>query len=409
MILHAVHPNTLTVVVSAGQSRSPEKRELEEAIATQAALLPGVVVVRVPHLYDLPRDSKTCSNLKTIEGDLVVVCWLFDRATHWILDRNGVRGQVGEVLLREADEEDEDDNDELVGSGDDVAAEERVVDGQPRPNRLIYCIDYRASSRAQEFIDEIARISNSRLSHQHNPVAPAATAVDADAQSTDAVGHNNRDPLAELRARFENPTNDTYIGNTTAVESSLSPSSVASASTSLNSGPTATLFGTSSIVEISESPGRRWYPVIDFSRCTNCMECIDFCLFGVYGVDTLETIVVEQADNCRKGCPACSRVCPQNAIMFPQHKTPAIAGAPVDASGMKIDLSKLFGAPESDEDAAIVAARERDEQLILAGRQAVGTPRSELSERLSQSAEAAKDSRADELDALIDQLDSLDL
>ena len=81
-------------------------------------------------------------------------------------------------------------------------------------------------------------------------------------------------------------------------------------------------------VVIAEEPARRWYPVIDFSRCTNCMECIDFCLFGVYGVDRTETILVEQPDNCRKGCPACSRVCPENAIIFPQHKTPAIAGSP---------------------------------------------------------------------------------
>ncbi|MEZ6138789.1 MAG: ferredoxin family protein, partial [Pirellulaceae bacterium] len=196
------------------------------------------------------------------------------------------------------------------------------------------------------------------------------------------------DPLAELQQRFESPTNDTYVGSP-----QLAPS------------PAHTLFGAGGVHTIDEHPGRRWYPVIDFSRCTNCMECIDFCLFGVYGVDTLETIVVEQADNCRKGCPACSRVCPQNAIIFPQHKTPAIAGAPVDASGLKIDLSKLFGAPESDEDAAAVAARERDEQLILAGRQAVGT--SGLTARLAEKASAT--SASDDLDELIDQLDSLDL
>ena len=87
------------------------------------------------------------------------------------------------------------------------------------------------------------------------------------------------------------------------------------------------------VVRINEEPARRWYPVIDFSRCTNCMECIDFCLFGVYGVDSAETILVEQPDNCRKGCPACSRVCPENAIIFPQHKTPAIAGSPEVAGG----------------------------------------------------------------------------
>ena len=100
------------------------------------------------------------------------------------------------------------------------------------------------------------------------------------------------------------------------------------------------------------------------------MECIDFCLFGVYGIDQTDTILVEQADNCRKGCPACSRVCPENAILFPQHKTPAIAGSADVFAALKIDLSKLFGAPEGD--AVDVAVRERDEQLMLAGREVVG-------------------------------------
>ena len=118
------------------------------------------------------------------------------------------------------------------------------------------------------------------------------------------------------------------------------------------------------------TPARRWYPVIDYSRCTNCMECIDFCLFGVYGVDQQETILVEQPDNCRKGCPACSRVCPENAIIFPQHKTPAIAGDPSIGGEMKIDLSQLFGKP-SDLD---IAARERDEHLRLAGREPAWEP-----------------------------------
>ena len=157
-------------------------------------------------------------------------------------------------------------------------------------------------------------------------------------------------------------------------------------------------------MRIAEQPTRRWYPVIDYSRCTNCMECIDFCLFGVYGVDSMETILVEQADNCRKGCPACSRVCPENAIIFPQHKAPAIAGSDdVEAGGLKIDLSKLFGgdAGESPEEAA---ARERDEQLVLAGRAPVQAA-SETPKR-----QPARDDRPkDELDSLIDQLDELDI
>lgn len=159
------------------------------------------------------------------------------------------------------------------------------------------------------------------------------------------------------------------------------------------------------LFKIDEPTGRRWYPVIDFSRCTNCMECIDFCLFGVYGVDDVETILVEQPDNCRKGCPACSRVCPANAIIFPQHKAPAIAGSAIsDAGGLKIDLSLLFGAPDKDEDPLAAAARERDEQLILAGRAAVG---SEVGMPKRQ-ANAEKKPK-DQLDDLLDELDALDL
>ena len=48
----------LTAVLSAGQSRNPEKRELEQGIADCLANLPGVKVVCVPHLYDLARDGE---------------------------------------------------------------------------------------------------------------------------------------------------------------------------------------------------------------------------------------------------------------------------------------------------------------------------------------------------------------
>ena len=159
------------------------------------------------------------------------------------------------------------------------------------------------------------------------------------------------------------------------------------------------------LVQVDEQASRRWYPVIDYSRCTNCMECVDFCLFGVYGVDGGENILVEQPDNCRKGCPACSRVCPENAIIFPQHKAPAIAGAEVDgAEGFKIDLSQLFGAPATGDDPIATAARERDEQLLLAGRDAVGIDDT-LRKRQADRQSKPKDS----LDCLIDSLDQFDL
>jgi hypothetical protein len=73
--------------------------------------------------------------------------------------------------------------------------------------------------------------------------------------------------------------------------------------------------------------GRRWYPVIDYSRCVGCKQCHDFCLFGVYAVDASGRVSVTQPDNCKPGCPACARVCPVSAIIFPECKDDeAIAG-----------------------------------------------------------------------------------
>jgi len=153
---------------------------------------------------------------------------------------------------------------------------------------------------------------------------------------------------------------------------------------------------------INHPTTRRWYPVIDYSRCTNCMECIDFCLFGVYGIDAQETILVEQPDNCRKGCPACSRVCPENAIMFPQHKSPAIAGDPTAVAGAaKLNLSDLFGAPAP----ADTAQRERDQHLRDVGRERGGGD----ADGAPAGPQQDQTPRKDALDGLVDQLNELDL
>ncbi|HBF35500.1 TPA: hypothetical protein DDW35_13135 [Candidatus Sumerlaeota bacterium] len=74
--------------------------------------------------------------------------------------------------------------------------------------------------------------------------------------------------------------------------------------------------------------GERWYPVIDRSRCVNCLQCLEFCIFGVYDRNADGNLVVKSPDSCKPGCPACSRVCPQQAIMFPLHPDDlGIAGA----------------------------------------------------------------------------------
>lgn len=328
-----------------GQSRAPEKRGLESAIVDGAGKYADIRTLSIPHLYDLPPNGETIEKLREIEGDIVVLSWVYPRAARWVLDRNGVSGQFGSVLLTD---QDPDDAAEEERRATDNPLTGRVLGDREIPDRRIYCLDLRVSENAQDYVNEILRIANETIT----------------------LGDETQ--RGELRLR---------------TAEDLSPVE--------HIEP----------LKIEEGTTRRWYPVIDFSRCTNCMECIDFCLFGVYGVDGSETILVEQPDNCRKGCPACSRVCPENAIIFPQHKTPAIAGAETDdGTGLKIDLSLLFGAPDKNEDAIAAAARERDEHLLLAGRAAVGLEVG-IPKRHFEKAKGPKD----ELDRLIDSLDSFEL
>ncbi|MCH1410340.1 MAG: ferredoxin family protein, partial [Verrucomicrobiales bacterium] len=72
------------------------------------------------------------------------------------------------------------------------------------------------------------------------------------------------------------------------------------------------------------------------------------CLFDVYGVDEDKQIQVQNNDNCKTNCPACSRVCPEVAIMFPKYGTGPINGEPVkqadvERESMKVDITSLLG------------------------------------------------------------------
>lgn len=108
--------------------------------------------------------------------------------------------------------------------------------------------------------------------------------------------------------------------------------------------------GKGALDRVEEATDERWYPVIDYSRCTDCKECLEFCLFGVFDIDEENRVAASTPDACKPGCPACSRVCPNQAIMFPLHETDeAIAGSdegeitPFDPSSPSVqELKQLY-------------------------------------------------------------------
>ena len=325
----------LTVVVSQTQSKNPARRQLEEELVAALLVDETVDVAVTPHLYDLSADHSGTLFLKSQPGHLVVLCWMYPRSAHWLLDRAGVKGRRGETRLVELD----DDGEEIE------IPESDGIGGVDVPDRDIFCLDLGQDSDPRIYLEEISRI-----------------AEELAVETVDLADWISGSPRPEQLQRY------------------LDPQSM--------------LAGGGEIEPVK----RRWYPVIDYDRCTNCMECVDFCLFGVYGVDAVDRILVEEQDNCKKGCPACSRVCPENAIVFPGHKEPAIAGALGEVGALKIDLTRLFGG-----DSGLgTAVSERDVELIRDGRDAVGA-----SVGMPKRQANRDPSKRDEFDDLFDGLDSM--
>ena len=145
---------------------------------------PGIDVTVIPNLYDLKADGTGMLALKSVSGNLVVCAWLFERAAHWILDRNNIQGHVGEVTLRSEDpDEDEDENEE-----DD---KERVVDSRETPNRKIYCLELRISNKAQTYVDEIKRIQKENAA-QLVGLGDLTGGITSDALIESANGQSNQ-------------------------------------------------------------------------------------------------------------------------------------------------------------------------------------------------------------------------
>jgi NAD-dependent dihydropyrimidine dehydrogenase PreA subunit len=81
-----------------------------------------------------------------------------------------------------------------------------------------------------------------------------------------------------------------------------------------------------------------WFPVLDYDRCVHCRQCAEFCLFGVYAADAGGKVQVVHPEKCKTNCPACARVCPHSAIIFPKFSDGPISG----------DEGRLAASPDGD-------------------------------------------------------------
>ncbi len=291
----------LAVILSKDRAGQTEHEHLEKKILAGLEGRQDLKVTVLPHLYDLSNDGPGMQFLRSVEGDLVILTWLYPRSAYWVLAANGIQGSLGPTFS-------------LAEEPDAPAASDE---------RTIWSLDLRSENRPEPYLKEIDRIASLVV----EPVAVAAHEANGKSQFVD------------------------------------------------------------------ESALPRWYPVIDFSRCGDCLECLNFCLFGVFGVDDDGRPMVEQPDACRPGCPACSRICPEGAIMFPQHNDPAIAGDPERSrKELKLDLSQLFRGADPRE----IAEAERKRALQ---RQHPRQPDGSTPDGPA----------AESLDNLVDRIDDMDL
>jgi len=62
-----------------------------------------------------------------------------------------------------------------------------------------------------------------------------------------------------------------------------------------------------------------WSPTIDYSKCTNCTICLLACGNKVFSWSNSQNkVVVQVPTNCVLGCTSCLKLCPSEAIYFPE-------------------------------------------------------------------------------------------
>jgi MinD superfamily P-loop ATPase len=118
---------------------------------------------------------------------------------------------------------------------------------------------------------------------------------------------------------------------------------------------------------ISDSDWPSWFPVIDYERCSSCGQCADFCLFGVYEKKEGK-VFVNNPKECKINCPACARICPKTAIIFPKYKQGgAIGGSDVidEIAEQERQASDINTFLQSDIYGALEQRKQKRKSIIL--------------------------------------------
>src|SRR6266567_2115611 len=142
----------LTVVLSQAQGKHPAKRALEEALAAALIMESGLDVSVVPYLYDLDAEHTGRLFLESVQGDMVILGWMYPRAAFWLLDRDGIKGHYGESQLKPPADDDEDED-----AGEPEPP--KGIGSVEAPDRFIYCLDLRDFNSHTPYIEEVRRIA----------------------------------------------------------------------------------------------------------------------------------------------------------------------------------------------------------------------------------------------------------
>jgi len=106
-----------------------------------------------------------------------------------------------------------------------------------------------------------------------------------------------------------------------------------------------------------------WFPVIDYDRCVDCKQCLDFCLFGVYTAGDDNKVRVTNPTRCKTDCPACARLCPQAAIIFPKYTTRPINGDEVRDEDLRPETIEVDVAALADTDVRAILRKRSDRRF----------------------------------------------